>query len=189
MAGLNLSSYFTKSCFFLPVISVVCSLSWLHNTLLILWIHFAPYLYCNAELVAWKYWEVQSCSFVNLSWFPICSEANLIHQHYGQYVYEYLIQQQLLKKWITFFSQPDEEQDWVEGNLDAKHAHTHTHTQVHACVCTHTHIHTHARTHMQNTNKQMHTCTHTHTHTQHTHTYATHTHTQHTSRAHINYWH
>ncbi|XP_065892480.1 F-box only protein 21-like isoform X2 [Dysidea avara] len=44
-------------------------------------------------------------------------EANLIHQHYGHYVYEHLIQQQLLKKLITFFSQPDEHQDWVEGAI------------------------------------------------------------------------
>jgi len=43
------------------------------------------------------------------------SEANLILQHYGYYVYEYQLRQQLIREWERFFSLPEEDQDWETG--------------------------------------------------------------------------
>ena len=47
----------------------------------------------------------------------MCSEADLILQHYGYYVHEYLVQQQLIREWQSFFSLPEEDQEWEIGRL------------------------------------------------------------------------
>lgn len=47
----------------------------------------------------------------------IFSEANLILQHYGHFVHEYLTQQQLIREWEVFFSLPEKDQDWETGKI------------------------------------------------------------------------
>ena len=45
------------------------------------------------------------------------SKANLVHQHYAHYAHEYLIHQQLIAEWKSFFALPEEDQDWETGMI------------------------------------------------------------------------
>lgn len=50
--------------------------------------------------------------------FTLFSDADLIYQHYAHYVHEYLVQQQLIGEWKSFFALPEEDQDWETGTTN-----------------------------------------------------------------------
>ena len=54
------------------------------------------------------------CTFIVFG-FTLFSDADLIHQHYAHYAQEYLVQQQLIGEWKSFFALPEEDQDWETG--------------------------------------------------------------------------